>query len=655
MPDEFTPSDILIIEGTDADAIKSLGVLDGGKVRVGAYAVRFSGPAEKDLTGDYFTKATDFGPRHGDGAPAMFNHGLPLQANVKALADIAQRTFGHIKATSDDVGIFVEATLNTHDAYEKAIAGLCARGALKWSSGCVPNLLRKNADGQITRWHIAEVSYTPKPAEPRLPAIATLKSLPGELSPEITAAFVDTTKAAPPSTTTNPVISTPAMTDAEKAAAEQKAREEQAKSVKSATEARVAEINEIMALGQHFKCVKEAGEHVAEGKSLFDFKTFVLEQVKKAKPVETHPEIGMSRKDLKSWSFVKAIREWANGGGAHALTGIEKDASDATVKAIGIKPKGFFIPHDVVMSNIAETHDLGALAVKALIEQAAAIKNVNATTFTSGGALVGTNLLTGSMIELLRNKPLVAQMGARTMTGLVGNIAIPRLNQGATTYWVNEQGSITETDQAFGQLGLTPKKLAARTGYTKELMNQTDLSVEGIVRDDLTTVLGIAKDLAAIQGIGGAQPLGIINTSGIGAVTFGATATRAKAIEFQTDLATANASRGTLAYLTSPGVAGKWMGIAEASNYPKWLWEGNVDQGVVVGRPAYSTNQVANNLVIYGNWQDLLLADWAGLDVIVNPYSNDQTGVITITIFLLTDVGVRQVVSFTVSTDAGNQ
>jgi len=648
--EKFTPNDVLVIEGIDA--IKSLGdEKEGGIIRVGAYAVRFAGPNEKDLTGDYFTKSTDFGPRAGDGAPSMFNHGLPLQDGVKALADISRMTFSPVKATRDDVGIFVEATLNTANAYEKAIAGLCAQGKLKWSSGCVPNLLCKSVDGEITRWHIAEVSYTPKPAEPRLPAIATLKSLPGELPPEITAAFVDTTKSVAPPNKPTPASTTHTMTAEEQVAAEQKARD----AIKSATDARIAEINEIMALGQHFKCITEAGDAVSSGKSLNDFRTFVVEQIKKAKPIEVKPEIGMSKKDLQRWSFVKAVREWAIGGGAHALTGVEKEASDATIKSIGRKPTGFFVPHDVAAMNMADTHDLGALAVKALIEQSAAIKNVNSTTFTSGGALVGTNLLTGSMIELLRNKPLIAQMGARTMTGLVGNVAIPRLNGGATAYWVNEQGSITASDQAFGQLGLTPKKLAGRTGYTKELISQTDLSVESIVRDDLTTVLSIAKDLAAINGTGGAQPLGLLNTSGIGSVTFGTTATRLKAIEFQSDLATGNASRGTLAYLTTPAVAAKWMGIAEVANFPKWLWDGTVDQGTVVGRPAYSTNQVPSNKVIYGNWQDLILADWAGMDVVVNPYTQDQTGVITITIFLLTDTGVRQVVSFAVSSDSGAQ
>lgn len=645
------------------EALKALGTADAtGKVRVGAYAIRFATAGEKDLTGDYFTKATDFGPRCGDGVATMFNHGLPLVKGVKALADVAEMTFGPVKTTRDEIGIFVEASLDTANAYEKAIADLCAAGKLRWSSGTSPHVARKNADGEITRWHIVEVSYTPKAAEPRLPAIRPLKSLAGaEDVEEIAAAFVKSGERKPETgkgeeaarvdtgktTSLQPII----MTAEEKAAAEKA----QTEAISNATKARLAEVNEITALGNHFKCIEDASAFIAEGKSLNDFRQHVLENVKKAQPVVTNPKLGMGKREVKSWSFLKAVREWANGGGAHALTGVEKEASDATAGAIKMTPKGFFIPHDIAISNIAEANDLGAQAIKALIDQAGAIKNLNATSFNAGGALVGTNLLTGSMIELLRNKPLVSTMGARSITGLVGNVAIPRLNGGATAYWLSEQGSIPGTDQSFGQLGLMPKKLAARTGYTKELMHQSDLSVEAIVRDDLTTILALAKDLAAINGTGGAQPLGILNQpTGLNSVTFGATPNRQKMTDFQMEVAVDNASRGALAYLTTPTVAGKLMNVLEAPNFPQWVWQGNIDQGTIVGRPAFSTNQVPGNRVIYGNWNDLILADWAGIDVVVDPYTQAQNGVIVINITLMTDIGVRHTVSFCVSTDAGN-
>ena len=634
MPDaaDTLSSETLIISGEEP--LKSLGEIDGGKVRVGAYAIRFATADEKDLTGDYFTKSTDFGPTCGDGVAAMFNHGLPLAKGVKALADVAEMTFGPVKTTRDEIGVFVEHTLDTSDAYQKAIADLCAKGKLKWSSGTASHILRKGENGEIKRWHIAEVSYTPKPAEPRLPAIAPLKSIGENFSAELAQeieALVDTTKSAAPQP---PAATQPAIIVMHETAA---------------PTAREVEIKEMKAVATHFKCVEVGEDFIHLGKSLSDLREHIAANVVKAQPVITKPDIGMSKKEVKAWSFLKAMRE------AHAgrLSGLEKEASDATAAAIKKTPNGFFIPHDIASANIAESHDLGAEAIKALISN---VKTLNHTTFGSGGALVGTNLLTGSIIELLRNKPLVATMGAMSLTGLVGNIAIPRISGGATAYWLNETGSATGSDQAFEQLGLTPKRLVGRTGYTKELMNQTDLSVEALVRNDLTTVLALAKDLAAINGAGGAEPLGILNQpSGLNSVTFGAAATRAKLIEFQSTVAADNASRGALAYMTTPASAAKQMNIPETQYSTKFIWDGNIDQGTVVGRPAFSTNQVPGDKVIYGNWNDLILADWAGIDVVVNPYTNDATGVVTITITLWSDVGVRHVVSFAVSTDSGAQ
>jgi HK97 family phage major capsid protein len=644
MPDapDFLATDTLTIEGSEP--LKSLGEAVDGKVRVGAYAIRFSGADEPDLTGEYFTKSTDFGPSAGNGVATMFNHGLPLVKGVKALAEVAEMMFGPVKTTRDDVGIFAETTLDVANQYEKAIADLCAAGKLKWSSGSSAHLARKSAAGEITRWHPIEFSFTPKAAEPRLPAIRPLKSLAQELTADIAEAFgVDTAKAGEretPPTKTIPTITVmpETLTPAQ-----------QSEAIKSATTARRAEDREILAIGAKFNCGKEAQEFIAEDKSANEFKSWILENKAPVSPVVTSPVLGMPKGDVKNWSFLKAIRE------AHSrtLSGLELEASQATAKAIGKNPNGFFIPHDVLMASLAESNDLGVQSVKALT---AAIKNMNQTTFASGGALVGTNLLTGSMIELLRNKPLVAQMGAMTLSGLVGNIAIPRMSGGATAYWLNEQGTATAADQAFEQLGLVPKRLVGRTGYTKELMNQTDLSVEALVRNDLTTVLAIAKDLAAINGAGGAEPLGIINQpSGLNSVTFSGAATRAKLIDFQAQVAADNASRGALAYLTTPASAAKQMNIPETTYSTKFLWDGNIDQGTVVGRPAYTTNQVPSDKVIYGNWNDLILADWAGIDVVVNPYTNDATGVVTITITLWTDIGTRHVVSFCVSTDSGAQ
>ena len=652
-------ADTVVADGSEP--LKSLAAPDAGTLRVGAYAVRFADSSEKDLSGEYFTAKTDFGPSAGDGVATMFNHGMiPAKGMEAVFGQVCEQTFPPVKVTRDDTGLFVETTLDLSDKYQAAIGRLVSQGKLKWSSGSSQHVKRRADDGEITRWHPVEFSFTPTPCEPRLPAIRPLKSVeasPG-LAAELAAGFRDllaahdpaaaVDKPAPGNSQTTLKSSTPHVSIM--------TPEEQQIQIDNAVKARNLENTEILAIGKQFNCSEAAHQFVAATKSKHEFMDHVLKNVVKADPVNPSTrKIGMSDKDKGRYSIVKAIRDCYEGGGRKGLTGLEKEASDATAEALKKSPEGFFIPPDIAESNLAESRDLGTEAIKALTD---VIKTLNQTTFSQGGALVGTNILTGSIIELLRNKPLVSQMGAMTLTGLVGNVAIPRITGGASCYWLSEQGPATASDQAFGQIGFQPKRLAARTGYTKELINQTDISVEALVRNDLTTVMAIEKDRAALFGNGGAQPLGIFNTTGIGSVTFGGTASRAKLIQFQQIVATANASRGNLAYMTSPAASAKLLNVPVAPNYPTFLWEGNIDSGNMVGRRSETTNQLgltAGDRMVYGNWNDLVLLDWAGIDVVVNPYSQDAQGIVTITVTLWTDSGLRHEVSFAVSVDSAAQ
>lgn len=394
-------------------------------------------------------------------------------------------------------------------------------------------------------------------------------------------------------------------------------------------------------------------DHLNNGRSLQDIQNWILQNRYKAKPILLDPNVGMSETEVRSYSLLRALNRLAQ---QKPLDGLELEASLAVAKRSRRDPEGFFIPHDVTSRSMRDAQNLTSAQMLSLFAGLAQTRALSSGVSSAGGYLVGTNVLTTDMIELLRNKVLVATMGARMLTGLQGDIAIPRQTGGATAYWLSETSTVTRTDQSFGQLALTPHRLGAATAYTKQLLAQSSLAIEAFVREDIMTVLAIEKDRAAITGLNAnGEPLGLMNVNGIGGVTFGAAATRAKAIEFQSDVATVNASRGALAYLSTPATAAKWMGIAEATNTAEWLWKGNIDQGVVVGRPAFSTNQVPGDKVIYGNWNDLILADWDGIDVVVDPYTLATQGQVQIVIHILTDNGLRQAGSFSVSSDSGAQ
>lgn len=418
---------------------------------------------------------------------------------------------------------------------------------------------------------------------------------------------------------------------------------------------------------------KQAAQTIAakhkNGEADFDsFRTEALDAFEGVTRVDAGAtgEIGMSKKELKRYSLARAI--YLRGTGK-PLDGLEKEASDATAKVLRKDADGFYIPEDWSGRSLTEIHGLGASEQERQMDflrnvVSMASRALTVGNFASAGSLVGTDLLAGSMIELLRNKAVVMSLGPTTLSGLVGNVAIPKQVGAATAYWLPEGGTVTASDQQFAQLGLMPHRLTAQTAYDKQLVAQASVSVEAIVRNDIALVMALKKDLAALQGSGNSgEPLGIANTTGVQTVTFGAAATWAKVLEFETDLATANADQtGTPVWLTNPSVRGKWKAAPKvsASTFPIFLWGDATGANVVNGYAAYVTNQVPTtgtgaNLVYFFVPGELIVADWAGIDVVVNPFSLDSTGQIRTTVTQWTDLAVRHPGAFVVSTDSGAQ
>lgn len=428
---------------------------------------------------------------------------------------------------------------------------------------------------------------------------------------------------------------------------------------------RISEINATAdQFGDKVSNVRElANKAVKEAWDIARFNQEILKRMSTGAPVDVDRDdsrqghIGMTEKEIKKYSIVEGIRQIAFAG---KTDGLIKEASEAMQQVTGREANGFLVPDDVLYyQDKVKVSDNVARQAYGEYHRAYQMQQRDAMTpteFAHGGAFIGTSVLAGSFIEMLRNKPLVAQMGARRLTGLTGNVAIPKQTGGATAYWLAAGAQVPKSRQTVGQLPLTPKRLVANTEYDKQLVIQSSIGVEAFVRDDLLTVLSLARDLAAIQSDGAnGEPIGVMHTPGVNTVEFGATASRAKAIEFQRKVAEENAHRGALGYITTPVVAAAWMAIEEAANTAQWLWKGNIDTGMVVGRPAESTNQVPDDKVIYGNWNDLILADWAGIDIVVDPYSGRREGEIGTTITLWADQGVRHAKSFAVSTDSGAQ
>lgn len=355
-------------------------------------------------------------------------------------------------------------------------------------------------------------------------------------------------------------------------------------------------------------------------------------------PAEQHRDdsLGLSPKEIRQYSLIRVVRALAN---SEKIDGLEKEASDAEARRLGRDPSGIFVPAEI----------FGGAESRAVHQ----VSNA-----PDGGYLVGQEIDYGNMVALLRNNSFIMSLGARTITGLRGDIAIPRVVSGTTAYWVSETGDITASKAQFGQLQAKPRRLGSTTNYSKQLLVQSGMGVESFVRDDIMASFGLELDRVAINGAGGAEPLGVLNlASGDRAtgVTFGAAPTWAKVVDFETQVATANAlglPGARYAYLTTPGVKGAWKTTAKISGQASWLWEAG-DQ--VNGYDARATNQVPSNKVLFGDFSQILYFEWTGIDLTVDPYTLATTNQVKVTMQKHVDMLIRQGKAFSVSSDAGNQ
>lgn len=451
-------------------------------------------------------------------------------------------------------------------------------------------------------------------------------------------------------------ISTPVAV-AEPPAKPELSAEERELAIRKAGETEVKRIHEIREASGNFAeanpahadiADKIAARHIEERKSLDEFRKeleFVKENYTPI-PLETDGAIdqahridNMSEQEAQQYSLLRAINLLEQG---KPLDGLEREASDEIAAKVKSPAKGFYVP----MGNLKCMP-----GVRQMTEQQRA--DLDSTTATTAAELVGVQHRPQDMIELLRNRMVTAQAGVRSLNIDSGTISIPRQDTGAAFGWVLESGSLSESNLTTGEVTATGKEGGMSQTYTKKLLAQGTPSVEQLVRDDLVDGIAVGKDLGILEGSGAAgQPTGIKNTGSIGAVTFGATPTWAKMLEFIDDVATANALMGSLSYMFNAGAWAALSSIEKATNTAKFIIDEN---DTIAGYPYFMTEQISSDFVAFGNWRDTFMVDWGGIDIVVNPFSDDLARRIRVTAFITTDVIVRHPASYSWSSDAATQ
>jgi HK97 family phage major capsid protein/HK97 family phage prohead protease len=493
---------------------------------------------------------------------------------------------------------------------------------------------RGTGDFVATRWSPYEVSVVSIPADPTVGVGRALDAQPAAPAASPT----------PQPEPEVPMDNTPDISAVRAEAAAEAAKAERAR------------IAGISALTEKHNMADLGRQLIEGGRSLDEARAAVLDKLG-IKPVETVAPVEMASQERASYSITAGIRAMLTGDWSSREAGLVRDISREVEKSGVAKSaeRSFFVPFSALGGQRATYVTSGA---------------------TTGGNLVQTDLLADEFIEFLRNNAVMLQLGVRTMTGLVGNVAIPRRSGVASTYYLSTQTTaITQSESLFDQVTMAPKNLAALSKYSRQTLLQGTPGIEELVRRDLTDGINLAIDLGILNGSGSAgQPTGIMQTSGIGSVamgTNGGAVTLEKVVDLEAAVMNVNGvvNAGAVSYLTNYRVLAALKKLrAGGSTTGDGPFLFNTDAarigrgatpGILNGYPLAASNQVPNTLtkgsssgvcsaLLMGDFSQAMVGFWGnGLEITVGEDQDDFSKALTSVRGIVTyDVAVRDPKSF---------
>ena len=403
-------------------------------------------------------------------------------------------------------------------------------------------------------------------------------------------------------------------------------------------------IKEIESYGAEHNQTELAREYIVDGRTVPEFQSAILEKIKNYKPEKVH-EIGLTEQETRSFSWMKLIRALANPSDRRMQeeASFEFEASRAQAEKSGIDPQGAFVPSDVIFGQKLDAQ-----------------RDLTVGTNTAGGFTVQTDVLASSFIDVLRANMVFSKVGVTELNGLNGKVSIPGSDAGSTAYWVAENGAVTESDQTFIARSLDGKTCGAMTDVARNLMLQSSIDVEAFVRNDIAKSLALEIENKGLVGNGtGNAPIGVYNTTGVGGTTINGANNPdwGDIVDIWNGVASNNALRGNLNWVGAGTISANMMkafrngtgsdrpilddiagpdGNASLMTHPYYISENNVEAG--------------KSLLTFGDWSALVMGSWGnGLDLVVDPYTNSNTGATRVVGLYLVDFAISTPKSFSCS------
>ena len=313
--------------------------------------------------------------------------------------------------------------------------------------------------------------------------------------------------------------------------------------------------------------------------------------------------------------------------------GREVEISQELARRAGISPQGLIVP-------LAIFHQRSRPLQQRIIT----------TTTPAGGPganVIPTDYLAEEFIDLLRPLLVTTRLGARTLSGLQGDVEIPGVESDPAAQWIAENAALTPADPAFRQVLMTPKTVGKLTEVSRRMVLQSSPDIELLLRQIFAEAIAVAIDRAAINGAGGVEPQGLIPRLTLADATTGGltwTGILTAIADVETDNAIVN--QATTGFAMDPAVKAIAMGKALVASTDSTMIM--TEPTVLAGYRAVSSNNVPDGILLFGDWSQLLIGYWDQFSVLVNPYAEVpySKGNIQIRALASVDVAVRHIESF---------
>ena len=131
---------------------------------------------------------------------------------------------------------------------------------------------------------------------------------------------------------------------------------------------------------------------------------------------------------------------------------------------------------------------------------------------TEGGYLVPDEY-EKTLVESLEEENLFRKI-AKVITTSSGDRKIPVVATKGTASWVDEEGTINESDDAFSQVSIGAYKLGTLIKVSEELLNDSVFNLESYISKEFARRIGNKEEDAFFNGDGVGKPIGIFNATG---------------------------------------------------------------------------------------------------------------------------------------------